>query len=133
MIDITPFGRGELSHVISLCAGEGWTEYSDDPERAFNALTAPGVTTLVASDADRVVGFVSLQSDGYIQASLTVLAVERSYRGRNIGQRLVSEALQRAGGIRLDLLAHGGFDSFWEGFPHRTLVGYRLQPDHYEG
>jgi ribosomal protein S18 acetylase RimI-like enzyme len=133
MIDITPFGRGDLSHVVALCAGEGWTDYAEDPDRAFKALTAPGVTTLVASDADRVVGFVSIHSDGLIQAHLTVLAVEKAYRGQGIGQRLVTEALRRGGGERLNLLATSGFDQFWEAFPHETMVGYRLIPNRYEG
>ncbi len=133
MIDITLFGRGELSHVVALCAGEGWSEYAQNPERTYQAFTAPGVTTLVASDADRVVGFVTLHSDGHIQAYLSLLAVERAYRGQSIGQRLVTEALRRAGGDRLDLLAAGGFDGFWEAFPHQTMVGYRLEPGRYEG
>jgi ribosomal protein S18 acetylase RimI-like enzyme len=133
MIDITPFGRGDLSHVMTLCAGEGWTDYAEDTTRAYKALTAPGVTTLVASDADRVVGFVSIHSDGHIQAHLTVLAVEKAYRGQGIGQRLVTEALRRGGGLRLNLLATSGFDLFWEAFPHETMVGYRIIPDRYEG
>jgi ribosomal protein S18 acetylase RimI-like enzyme len=133
MIDITAFGTGELSHVVALCAGEGWSDYAEDAGRTLRAFTAPGVTTLVASDADRVVGFVSIISDGLVQAHLTVLAVEKAYRGQGIGQRLVTEALARAGGTRLSLLATSGFDQFWEAFPHETMVGYRLTPDSYEG
>lgn len=133
MIDITAFGRGELSHVVALCAGEGWQDFAEDRDRTLAALTAPGVTTLVASDADRVIGFVSIQSDGVLQAHLTALVVERAYRKQSIGQRLVSEALRRAGGSRLDLLAVEGLDGFWDAFPHTTMVGYRLEPDRYEG
>lgn len=132
MIDVTDFGRGELSHVVALCAGEGWTDYAEDRDRTLQALTAPGVTSLVASDADRVVGVVSVQSDGLIQAHLNLLVVERSYRGQNIGQRLVAEAVRRAGGRRLDVVGGSGLDSFWEAFPHRAVVGYRLEPDRYE-
>ncbi len=133
MIDITTFGRGELSHVIALCAGEGWTDYAEDRERTLQALTAPGVTTLVASDADRVIGFVSIQSDGVLQGHLAALVVERAYRKQSIGQRLVAEALRRSGARRLDLLAVDGIEGFWDAFPHVRMVGYRLEPDRYEG
>ena len=46
---IEPFAPAHLDGLIALVAGEGWTEYTDDRERTYRALTAPGVTTLVAT------------------------------------------------------------------------------------
>jgi hypothetical protein len=45
---IEPFAQAHLDGVIPLVAAEGWTVYTDDVARTYRALTAPGVTTLVA-------------------------------------------------------------------------------------
>jgi hypothetical protein len=50
---IEPFAPAHLDGLIALVAAEGWTEYADDLQRTYRALTAPGVTTLVAIMEDR--------------------------------------------------------------------------------
>jgi hypothetical protein len=47
-ISIEPVTQVHLDGRIALVAAEGRTEYADDVERTRRALTAPGVTTLVA-------------------------------------------------------------------------------------
>jgi hypothetical protein len=47
-VSIQPFTQAHLDGLIALVAAEGWTEYTDDAERTYRALSAPGVTTLVA-------------------------------------------------------------------------------------
>ena len=39
---IEPFGRAHLDGLIALVAAEGWTEYVEDTERTWRALSAPG-------------------------------------------------------------------------------------------
>ena len=46
---IEQFAKPHLDELIALVAAEGWTEYADDVERTYRALTAPGVTTVVAT------------------------------------------------------------------------------------
>ena len=70
MAEVRRFQPGDLDAVIALCADEGWPSFPEDPARALRALTAPGVTTFVADEAGRVVGFAQLLSDGEIQAHL---------------------------------------------------------------
>jgi hypothetical protein len=65
---IEPFTQAHLDGLIVLVAAEGWTEYADDVERTRRALTAPGVTTLVAIAGGHLVGAIQVQSDGLIQA-----------------------------------------------------------------
>jgi len=76
------YERADLAGVISLCQKEGWTSFPADPDRAHRAMTAPGVTTVVAfgDEAEaNVVGFACLQSDGEVQAHLSLLeAVARN-------------------------------------------------------
>jgi hypothetical protein len=78
---IEPFARVHLAGLIELVAAEGWAEYTDDVERTYRALTAPGVTTLIAIAGERVVGVIQVQSDGVIQAHVSMLLVDRSRRG----------------------------------------------------
>ena len=59
---IQPFARPHLDGLVALVAAEGWAEYSDDAERTHRALSAPGVTTLVALAEGRVAGAIQVQS-----------------------------------------------------------------------
>ena len=89
--------------------------------------------TLVACEADRVVGFVSWNG-----SYLTWLCVEPDRHGRGIGRRLLEAALERAGPEAwaivlegnepaLNLYRRAGMEIVWsrpsdcEGFPCRAL------------
>jgi ribosomal protein S18 acetylase RimI-like enzyme len=100
---IEPFAQAHLAGLIALVAAEGCTEYTDDVKRTYRALTAPGVTTLVAIANRRVAGAIQVQSDGLIQAHVSMLLIERNRRGVGLGSRLLREALERAGGLQLDI------------------------------
>ena len=136
-----------LTDVLSLCRDEGWSSYADHPDRAARALTAPGVLCLVALDdgggeggarragAPRdagartlraVVGVAQVQTDGVIQAHLSLLVVARRARGRGVGRHLVAEALARSGAQRIDLLSEEAAAPFYERLPHRRMPGYRI-------
>lgn len=91
-------------------------------------LTAPGVTTVVAIDSGFVVGFAELFSDGELQAFLANVAVDVTRRGEGLGRRLVTAALQRAGGERIDLLSEDSSADFYRAFPHFEKPGFRLYP-----
>ena len=130
MAQFHPFERAHLPGVLRLCRAEGWPSLPEDPDRAARVLTAPGVTTVVATEGDRVVGFAQLFSDGEIQAFLTSIAVDADERGNGIGRDLVVHALRWAGGQRVDLLSEEGSVGFYETFPHFQKPGYRLYPFH---
>ena len=83
---------------------------------------------MVAMDNDRVIGFAQMQSDGEIQAHLSVMAVDKDYRGRGIARRLIGLALREAGGKRVDLLTDSA-ESFYSKLPHRRMSGFRLYPN----
>ncbi len=120
--------RDDLDGIIALCAAEGWPSYTADRDMTWRALTAPGVCTVVAVDGGEVMGFAQTQSDGVIQAHLSLIAIARHRRRQGIGRQLVEEALRRGGGKRLDLLSEGGED-FYRSFHHRRLPGFRIYPE----
>jgi predicted N-acetyltransferase YhbS len=124
-----PFGREHLGAILDLCRAQGWPSLPSDPTRAGRALTAPGVTTVVAVDADAVVGFATVLSDGVLDAYLSALLVAEAHRGDGIGAGLLDTAYRRSGATRVDLLAGDGTEPFYARFPHRRFSGFRLRPD----
>lgn len=102
-VSIEPFAQAHLDGLIALVAAEGWTEYTEDAERTYRALSARGVTTLMALADGRVVGAIQVQSDGVIQAHVSMLLIDREWRGRRLGSRLLREGLEHAGGLWLDI------------------------------
>jgi GNAT superfamily N-acetyltransferase len=121
---IEPLGQAHLDGLIALVAAEGWTEYADDVERTYRALTAPGVTTLVAIVDGWVAGAIQVQSDGLIQAHVSMLLIDRSQRGVGLGSRLLREALERAGGLQLDIRTRT--EGYYERLGASRSLGFRL-------
>jgi len=127
-MDFEPFQPGHLDGVLKICAGEGWNSYTSDHERTHRALTAPGVTTIVAVDQGEVCGFAQVQSDGEVQAHLSLLAVKANYRRQGIGRQLITFSLERSGGIRMDLLTDDA-QEFYKSMNHSSKFGFRLYPE----
>jgi ribosomal protein S18 acetylase RimI-like enzyme len=121
---IEPFAQAHLDGLIALVTAEGWTEYADDAERTYRALTAPGVTTLVATVGGPVVGAVQVQSDGLIQAHISMLLIHEQWRGVGLGTRLLREGLERAGGLRLDIRTQT--EGYYERLGASRSLGFRL-------
>jgi predicted N-acetyltransferase YhbS len=122
-VSIEPFARAHLDGVIALVAAEGWSEY-EDAERTQRALSAPGVTTLVALAERRVVGAIQVQSDGVIQAHVSMLLIGREARGHRLGPRLLRAGLERAGGLHLDIRTRT--EGYYERLGASRSLGYRL-------
>jgi ribosomal protein S18 acetylase RimI-like enzyme len=121
---IEPFAEADLDGLIALVTAEGWSEYADDAQRTYRALTAPGVTTLVATVDGSVVGAVQVQSDGLIQAHVSMLLIDRHWRGVGLGSRLLREGFKRAGGLRLDIRTRT--EGYYERLGASRSLGFRL-------
>ncbi len=129
-ISVEPFALAHLDGLIALVAAEGWTEYSDDVDRTYRALTAPGVTTLVAIVGGRVAGAIQLQSDGLIQAHVSMLLIDRNCRGAGLGSALLRQGLKRAGGLQLDVRTRT--EGYYERLGATRSLGFRLTPEDLE-
>ena len=121
---IEPFAQAHLDGLIELVAAEGWTEYTDDVERTYRALTAPGVTTLVGIVGGRVTGAIQVQSDGLIQAHVSMLLIGPHWRGVGLGSRLLRAGLERAGGMQLDIRTRT--EGYYERLGASRSLGFRL-------
>jgi predicted N-acetyltransferase YhbS len=124
--EIREFGLEHLEGTLALLEAEGWETYTEDPERTRRVLTAAGSTTLVALEDSAVAGFVQVQSDGEIQAHLSGLLVGEAWRGRGISRVLLREGLERAGGMRIDIIS--GAESFYGHLGAESKLGFRLRP-----
>ena len=118
------FAPAHLDGLIALVAAEGWTEYADDVQRTYRALTVPGVTTLVAIMDGHVAGAIQIQSDGLIQAHVSMLLIDRNCRGGGLGSRLLREGLERTGGLQLDIRTRT--EGYYERLGASRSLGYRL-------
>ncbi len=126
-MDVVAYEHRHLDGIIDLCAAEGWPSFPADPARAHRVMRAPGVTTVVAVEGERVIGFACVQSDGEIQAHLSNIVVAEDRRRAGIGRRLLQAGIERAGGTRVDLVTHEA-GPFYESFRHKRWSGYRLYP-----
>lgn len=122
---IEPFAQAHLDGLIALVAAEDWTEYTDDVQRTYRALKAPGVTALVATAGGVVVGAIQVQSDGVIQAHVSMLLIDRNWRGGGLGTRLLREGFKRAGGLQLDIRTRT--EGYYERLGARRSLGFRLR------
>lgn len=121
------YQRDFLQGVIDICIAQGWYSYSSDLERTHRVLSASGVTTIVAVDDGVVCGFAQIQSDGEIQAHLSVLAVKGSHRRQGVGTELIAKCFRESGGMRLDLVTDDA-QGFYEAMNHSLKTGFRLYP-----
>ena len=127
MAEVRRFRSDDLDGVIALCAAEGWPSFPEDPARALRALSAPGVTTVVADQVGRVVGFAQLLSDGEIQAHLSLIAMHADARRQGLAREMLRFGLAQAGGYRIDLITDTA-PEFYSAMPHRRLEGFRIFP-----
>jgi len=128
MIQFVPVEKRNMDGIIRLCEDEGWESYALDPEVTWKALNSAGVCTVVAEQNEEAVGFAQMQSDGVVQAHLSLIVVARNHRRRGIGTRLISEAFTRSGGKRVDLITEDA-QAFYRSFAHKEQCGFRMYPD----
>ncbi len=123
-----------LSGVARILASLEWDNFGYDPDLTREALTAPGVTTIVAAagETGEVVGFAQVFADGVFQAHLGLLAVDENWHRRGVGRRLVEEAFARVGARRMDLIASDESLRFYRSFRHREQVGFRIYAENEE-
>ncbi len=117
-----------LSGVAGILASLEWDNFGYDPNLTRRALTAPGVTTIIAAAGEigEVVGFAQVFADGVFQAHLGLLAVDERWHRRGVGRGLVEEAFARVGARRMDLIGSDESLEFYRSFRHREQAGFRI-------
>ena len=127
MVKLRRIRKDDLADVIRLCEAEHWLSYVRDPEQTWRVLSAPGVTSVVALDSGRVIGLIQMQSDGAIQAHISLLLVAADRRGRGVGTQLVRHAFELSGAQRVDVTTEDA-RSFYRSFAHKERTGFQIHP-----
>lgn len=96
-LSIEPFANADLDGLVAVVDAEGGSACAVDVERTSRALSSSGVTTLLAIGDGWVVGATGVQSDGVIQAYVSVLLVDPNRGGPQFGFGLLRGGLERAG------------------------------------
>ena len=84
-LSIEPFANADLDGLVAVVDAEGGSACAVDVERTSRALSSSGVTTLLAIGDGWVVGATGVQSDGVIQAYVSVLLVDPNRGGPQFG------------------------------------------------
>jgi ribosomal protein S18 acetylase RimI-like enzyme len=117
----------DLDAVLNLCAAEGWATYVEDRARAHRVFTAPGVVSIVATVDDEVAGFAYFQTDGAIQAHLSLLVINEESRHAGIARKLLAYAFPLLGATRIDLITDNA-GGFYRRLSHKEKPGFRIYP-----
>jgi ribosomal protein S18 acetylase RimI-like enzyme len=121
------YEEADLDGVLDLCACEGWTSYLEDRTRTHHVFTAPGVVSVVATIGSDVAGFAYFQTDGAIQAHLSLLVVDERSRYEGIARSLLAYAFELLDATRVDLVTDDAA-GFYRRLPHKEQLGFRLYP-----
>jgi len=128
-VEYRQIAKADTPGIAALCAAEGWTSYTRDSELTWRILIAPGATTWVAVDSGRVVGFIVMQSDGRLQAHISLILVAADHRRQGIGTKLVQEAFRQCGAERIDVVTERA-PEFYRSFAHHEWHGFRIHPQY---
>jgi ribosomal protein S18 acetylase RimI-like enzyme len=121
----------DLDDVIALCAEEDWPAYASDRMRANSVFLAPGVVSVVGVIDDRVIAFAYFQTDGAIQAHLSLLVVAKGHRRSGVARDLLEFAFGHLGASRADLITSTAQD-FYRSLPHKERSGFRIYPSSFD-
>ena len=113
MIDIRlrSAGVSDLEEIYGLYEAEQWTNFSK--EKITRILEADASHYLVlVNDDDKIIGFIRYITDEVETTFVAELIVNKSYRRKGFGTRLVQEVFKRYPACRLELVSEQ--DSFYE-------------------
>jgi len=113
-LDLVPFEAGHLEGALMLSRQAGWPHRLEDWEMSL-ALS----TGVVVLDGERVVGTILTTRYGNDCATINMVIVAESMRGRGLGRKLMQAGLDAAGGMACRLIATE------EGLPLYKKLGFR--------
>jgi predicted N-acetyltransferase YhbS len=110
--------------IQQLSQAEGWSTPAEHPHAAL-AAWHHSWPTLVAVEADTVIGFLRAITDGTLTTYVAEVLVAPHWRGQGIGLALLDACQRLLPGTRLDLLATTHSAAFYERHGFRPFSGFR--------
>ncbi len=94
---------------------ENWPKYPDKDKHREILLNS--YKSIVAIDANEIIGFITIISDGVLSAYMPLLEVIPKYRNKGIGEKLVQLAIEEMKDIyMLDLSCDDNLVTFYKKF-----------------
>ena len=91
-ITYRPVRAGDYEQIRQLVIDTGWGKRVQDPER-FRRMMEGANLTVVALEAERVIGFARALFDDASNAYISMVAVASNRQGRGIGRELVTRLM----------------------------------------
>ena len=123
-ISIRKFVESDFSEIQSLYQSEGWMTFVKRPQDGLTAWRNSPIA-LVAVEGDIIVGLVRGITDGEITTYIAEVIVDKNYRGKGIGDALISTCHYLYPHTRIDLLSTEGADEFYKRNNFRQTTGFR--------
>ncbi len=83
--------KKELNLDIADGFFENWPQFPD--KKMHEKILSSSYKAVVAIDQNKIIGFVTIISDGVLSAYIPLLEVLPSYRKKGIGKKLIEHAL----------------------------------------
>lgn len=111
--EFRPARAEDYEAIRSFLNEVGWGKRVGDASR-FRKILEGADRTVVAFEAERVVGFARALCDGASNGYISMVAVAEDARGRGIGRELVRRIMGDDASITWVLRAGRGSRGFWE-------------------
>lgn len=123
-VNIRSWTVEDFAAIQQLSSFEGWPTPTTRPSDALLAWQQAW-PTLVATDGRVVIGFLRALTDGAVTTYIAEILVMEAWRGKGIGQGLVDLCHHLCPLTRIDLLATGAADRFYEAHGFHRFQGFR--------
>ncbi|RWZ58198.1 N-acetyltransferase [Halobacillus fulvus] len=123
-IKIRSFQESDFQAVQEMNAKEGWSNLVDKNEETLCAWLN-SEPALVALDEGRVIGYLRGLTDGTTTLYICELLVREEYRNKGIADQLVALAHECYPSTRVEMLATGSSQGYYEKQGYRAFYGFR--------
>ncbi|MBM7553742.1 GNAT family N-acetyltransferase [Thalassobacillus pellis] len=127
---IREYMEKDFPDIQELNRQECWTGLVDNWERTKKAWESSQIT-LIAEAEGLLTGYVRGLTDGHVTLYICEILVGKPWRGRQVGQELLSEAHKRFSTTRIEMLATSSSASYYKGLNYRPFYGFRKSLEKY--
>lgn len=119
----------DYARLLELYRAEGWWQMDDDPRHleTVKNLVQNTFCFVIAKDGDEIIGIGRAISDGFSDAYIQDVTVDKAYRGHGIGKGIIRHLLSFLKEKKIQwigLISEPGYDKFYKGLGFSEMKGY---------
>jgi spermidine synthase len=128
-VDYEAVTSAPVEEIVELYRTAGWWQESPGAREAIPSMIRGSLCFMVARSLEgRIVGMARVISDGFSDAYIQDVVVQKNYRGRGVGSELVRRLTQFCVARKISwigLVAEPGTQGLYEELGYGPLVGYQ--------